>query len=92
MYKYITFLFLSIPPLSACEFIAGTTVPEAYDYVDQLLLTATHQHRGNEQILRQIDEIETQFLVLLAGRNDGNPTWKDDIEQLVTRINGLISQ
>jgi hypothetical protein len=36
--------------------------------------------------------METELLVLFAGRNGGSNGWKAEIERIVSQINGLISQ
>lgn len=92
MYKYLIVLLLFFPSLCACEFIAGVTVPEEYHYVDTLLADAVLKHTGNTATLSLIVAMETEFLVLLAGRNDGINGWKEAVDRLVTSIRELTSQ
>lgn len=92
MHKYLISLFLSLSFLNACEFIAGVTVPEEYEYIDNLLSQAADQHKENTRMLHLINEIELDFLTLLASRHEGVRKWERSMEHLSERIKSLLSK
>jgi hypothetical protein len=85
----ILYFFLST--LTACEFIAGVTVPPKYAYVDELFVVAGKAYAQNPMVLNQLERMEEEFLVLLATRNDTKTGCDTEIKRLAEALTQLIS-